>query len=263
MIEISSSLLILLLEALVLLVIGIVIGVVISTRRKSRDREAARQLVDQIKHQSETRREHTGSFLEEKYRFEDQQLKQAVDAIDKSEKQFFQKVINLYLKRDAEALTSLDASVAEMIDVYKSLSPVMPDAETMEKLNSAASVGGADEAELEQLRTANAKLTEELSITKETMGNMIAEFGNMFGGGSDNELEQDEVVEKVQEQAESSDRSKASSPEDSEALPEEPELPEPEPEPEEPAETDDDVAIDEVSSDDDIDDLLNGIEGNK
>lgn len=252
MIEISGILLTLLIEGAVFLLIALVVIIIISMKKKKKDRSAASKLVDQIKHQSDARRQSAGAFLKDKYRLEGHDLTKAIEAIDKSEKRFFQKVINLYLKRDAEALSSLDATVAEMIDVYKSLSPVMPDAN--------AKVDKSQQEELEKLREANANLVEELSITKETMANMIAEFGNMFGGGSDHELAKHEVVEKVQHHETDDENLAPDSEPDTQAASDVTA--------ETGTETDednDDIDIatsenDEVTSDDDIDDILNGIE---
>jgi len=186
MIEISVALLTLLIEALVISIAGLVIWAVISLKKLARDRKAASTLVEQIKHQSQTRLESTGSFLNEKYSFEGDQLTKAVAAIDKAEKKFMQTMLQIYLKRDAERFESIDASLAELIDTYKSLTPLVPQAASAEVMQ-----------ELETLRSSNDHLKEEFSITKETMSNMISEFGNMFGGGHEHELAKHEVVERV------------------------------------------------------------------
>lgn len=191
MIEVSLLLFTLLIEALLISLVVIIGGTILHIRNKKRDRISAHKLVDQVKHQSKTRLQTTSSFLHEKYRFEGNELAKAVKYIDKAEKKFIQNFINIYLKREANKLESMDASLAELIDAYKSLSPIMPDAETMASLES------ANPEELAKLRESNENLVEELAITKETMGNMIREFGNMFGGGKDHQLEKEEVVEKV------------------------------------------------------------------
>jgi cbb3-type cytochrome oxidase subunit 3 len=187
MIEISAIFLSLLIEVYVILLIGVVSWLYFASKKKKNDREAALKLVDQIKHQSEARLSSAGSFLKEKYHLEGKQLKKAIETIDRSEKRFFQRVIDIYLKRDSEALSSLDADFAELIETYKSLTPAI----TVVKESS------EKDEQIELLQTANAQLAQELAITNKTMSDMIAEFGNMFGGGSDNELEQTEVVEKV------------------------------------------------------------------
>ncbi len=190
MTEVPTWLLIVMVEALALLLLVLGAWIFISIRSGRRRRQAVDKLVEQIRQQSKLRLEETGSFLEEKYRFEGDELNRAVERIDKAEKLFFQRVINLYLKRDDERLQSLDAWVAELIDVYKSLSPTMP----------VAGDAGPDEEtrqKLTELETRKQALEEELKITKATMGNMISEFGNMFGGGRDSSLDQSAVMEKV------------------------------------------------------------------
>lgn len=191
MIEVSAVLFTLIVEGFIILLAIIIVALIISKRCKNRDRKAANQLVKQIKHQSQTRIEQTGSFLNEKYHFEGNGLKKAVQAIDKSEKRFFQKIINMYLKRDSDELMSMDASVAEMIDTYKSLEPIAPQAEGNSE---------EDQAEIERLKQENASLSEELASTRQTMSEMVAEFGNMFGGGSDNEVAKFEVMEKFKKE---------------------------------------------------------------
>lgn len=191
MIEVSLLLFTLITEALVVCLVIISISVLLFLKRRKKDRVAARKLIDQVKHQSKTRLQTTSSFLNDKYRFEGDELQRAVKSIDQAEKKFIQKIINVYLNRDAHGLNSMDACVAEMIDTYKDLSPVMPEAEVAPSMDSEAA------QELLELKDKNAKLTEELNITKETMTNMIGEFGNMFGGGKDHELDKSEVVEKV------------------------------------------------------------------
>ncbi len=187
MIEISAIVFSLLIEAYVILFIGVITWLYFTSKKKKKDRDAALKLVEQIKHQTEARHTLTGSYLKKIYNLEGPQLKKAINKIDKSEKRFFQKVIDLYLTRDYEALGSLDADVAELIDTYRSLIPVttVVEKEDTEK-----------DEQIELLRTANAQLSEELAITNKTMSDMIAEFGNMFGGGSSHELEKTEVVEK-------------------------------------------------------------------
>lgn len=189
MIEVSIWLLTLLVEALAISLVVIVISMVLFLKRKKRDRLAVKKLVRQIKNQSKTRMETTSSFVNEKYRIEGNELEKAVKLIDKAEKKFMQHIIHAYVNRSSDELISMDASMAEMIDTYKSLSPVMP--------HETATDNSETLKELAELKETNARLTEELRITKETMSNMINEFGNMFGGGKNNELDESQVVEKV------------------------------------------------------------------
>lgn len=196
MIEVSYLTLALVIEALVLLTVVVSVGIWMSKRNKGRDKKAIQCLVEQILHQSEIRLEKTGSFLSDKYRFEGNELSKAVKKIDTAEKLLYQKIINMYLDRDKDQLKNLDATVAELIDVYKSLSPVMPTAEEMQ-LISENPESTAESGDTEALQQEIDRLKDELRITKETMGNMISEFSNMFGGGSDNSIEEENVIEKI------------------------------------------------------------------
>ncbi|MBL7000525.1 MAG: hypothetical protein ISR73_11735 [Gammaproteobacteria bacterium] len=194
MTEISTMLLIFLIEALVATVLVILIWSILVYRQKKKDRKAVNQLVEQIKQQSKTRLQITSSFLEEKYRFEGAGLKKAVAAIDKGEKKFMQKLINTYLNRDSHGLTVMDASMAELIEVYKQLTPIMPELEPVELAEPSEP---EDSEEVTLLRLSNASLVEELTASRQSMADMLEEFGNMFGGGKKHEMERNEVMDKL------------------------------------------------------------------
>ncbi|MCP4186239.1 MAG: hypothetical protein GY763_01410 [Gammaproteobacteria bacterium] len=195
MIEIDAAIFILLIEVLAILLVALALVIVLGIRRKRKKYQGVVQLVAQIKKQSEVRTQETGSFLQEIYQLEDDELKKAVSTIDKSEKNLFQKLIECFLTDSPELISKMDAVIAGLIDTYKELKPkeqiIEMGSEENEKLLN---------DEIEKLKGQNDRLEEELRITKETMGNMIGEFGNMFGGGSDHELASFEVVEKVEEQ---------------------------------------------------------------
>ncbi len=192
MIEVNTALFVLLIECLVGISIALLLVIFMSVRRKKRRRRAILQLIAQIKKQSEIRTSETGSFLQNIYQLEGDDLKKAVNSIDKGEKNLFQTLIKGYLTEDTEIITSIDASVAELIDIYKGLKPKVEEVEVMPEAERESLL-----KKIEELQNSKDKLAEELGITKTTMGNMVAEFGNMFGGGADHELANFEVVEKV------------------------------------------------------------------
>ncbi len=47
------------------------------------------------------------------------------------------------------------------------------------------------------LRDENEELRSELSVAKNNLSNMIAEFGNMFGGGKDHALDLHKIKKKL------------------------------------------------------------------
>jgi hypothetical protein len=189
MFEMNPAILILLCEAVGTLLIACIWLLVLKFKKQSQIHKAVGALVNQIHHQSKTRTEATGSFLREIYQLEDAELANAVKTIDQHEKKFFQVIIDAFAKNETSRINSLDADLAELIDTYKTLKP------KKEKVDTSDSE--ATLTELERLVKENDSLREELAITNKTMSDMIGEFGNMFGGGSDHELEQGAVVEQV------------------------------------------------------------------
>ncbi len=188
--DMNSLTVFLLAEACVILLIALIAVLFLQIRSKRKKSKAIQQLVSQIKTQSKARTEETGSFLQEFYDLSDMELAIAVAAIDKQERRFFQKLVDTLSRSEASQITSFDATVAELIDTYKSLKPKQVDATTK--------VGSDYNAEdLNSLRAENATLAEELKITRETMASVISEFGSMFGGGKDNKLESSDMANKV------------------------------------------------------------------
>ncbi len=89
MIEVNAALFILLIEFLVGVSIVLLLVLTLSARRKKRKHRAITQLIAQIKKQSEIRTSETGSILQEIYQLEGDDLKKAIELIDKGEKNLF------------------------------------------------------------------------------------------------------------------------------------------------------------------------------
>ena len=191
MLEVNRILFVLVLEGLALFAASTLWLSMLAILRRKRRARAIGQLAEQIRHQSSLRREQTGAYLKAIYQLEDDELHDAVNAIDRQEKLFFQHLIDVIYHEDDEQIAVLDAALAELIDTYKNLRP-----------RELVRVEAGPEllAENEELRQSNEKLRDELTITRETMSSMLAEFGNMFGGGADHELARHEVVEKLRDQ---------------------------------------------------------------
>jgi hypothetical protein len=176
--DMGSLTTILLAEACVILLVVLVTMIWMQIKAKSKLRKAVGQLVSQIKQQSKARKEENGSFLRRSYDLTDGELVSTVEAIDKQERKFFQEMVDVLSRSDPAKITSLDASVAELINTYKGLKPKSA------KDNS----GEASEdslAKIARLQSEKENLARELEITRETMSNMIKEYSSMFGGGKD------------------------------------------------------------------------------
>lgn len=190
MLEIKTIYIVLLAEGLGVSILLIILMFSLYLRTRRRNRKAVRQLISQIKHQSKIRTEKTGHFLKQIYDLDGEDLKKAVKAIDRQERKFFQKIIDMFLNGDTEMVTTMDAALAELVETYKDLRPNVP--EGLENVNLEEIL-----KEVELLKSENEKLKEELVASKARVEDIIGEFGNMFGGGSDHELANHEVVERV------------------------------------------------------------------
>lgn len=133
----------------------------------------------------------TGSFLQEVYQLEDEDLDKAVKEIDHQEKQFYQKIIRLFLYSDTRQITAMDASIAKLVGSYKALKPAPVTRENTVELDAALK-------ELEALKIEKEKLQKDFDEKSKTMDGIVSEFGNMFGGGSNHQLDKSLVVEKLE-----------------------------------------------------------------
>ncbi|MDH5353253.1 MAG: hypothetical protein OEY09_02315 [Gammaproteobacteria bacterium] len=191
MFEVNAILFLLLVEGFVILLLTLALIYVLKVRLQNHNKKAVAQLVSQVKRQSNLRLQETGSFLQEVYRLNDEELDNAVKEIDRQEKLFYGKIISLFLYSDSKQITALDASIAELISTYKALKPAPVTRENSEELDAALK-------ELETLRADKEKLQKKFDETSKTLDGMVDEFGNMFGGGSNHQLDKGLVVEKIE-----------------------------------------------------------------
>jgi len=189
--EVNAILFLLLVEGFVILLLTLALIYVLKVRLQNHNKKAVAQLVSQVKRQSNLRLQETGSFLQEVYRLNDEELDNAVKEIDRQEKLFYGKIISLFLYSDSKQITALDASIAELISTYKALKPAPVTRENSEELDAALK-------ELETLRADKEKLQKKFDETSKTLDGMVDEFGNMFGGGSNHQLDKGLVVEKIE-----------------------------------------------------------------
>ena len=82
----------------------------------------------------------------------------------------------------------LDAALDKLIESYKCLQPrAEQDQSSYEQTLQ----------QVEMLRGENDELRSELSLAKNNLSDMLAEFGNMFGGGKDHELDLHDLKKKL------------------------------------------------------------------
>ena len=203
MLEVNAVTFVLLAEGFGLLLCVLLVWsllLVLKSRRKSRD---VAELAHRIKARSSERREQTATFLQAVYGLESDELAKALDDIEQSETEFFKQLIDSLETADTDLVTSLDVSLERVFESYKCLQP------------RASELVEEDETqnEITGLRTENEQLREELSLAKNKVSDMLAEFGNMFGGGKDHELAINEVMDRLSELGAENDASVEAAPE--------------------------------------------------
>jgi hypothetical protein len=187
MFEVDALLFILLAEGVVILLATLILLAGLQVRKKRRYRNAVVKLVSQVNHYSEVRMKDTSTYLHDVYELEDNELRQAVKEIDTREREFIQKIIDIFLRGETVLLTTVNVAVNELIGPYKNLRPKIP----------APTVSEGEQSALMQLETLEAqkgKLEQELKITKERMANM-ARFYARSDRSSDSKLTRPEGKE--------------------------------------------------------------------
>jgi len=159
MLEVKAVYFVLLAEGFGVSVLAVILMIAWRLRIHHRKRKAVAQLVSQIKHQSEIRIGKTSSFLQDIYDFDNEELKHAVETVDRQEKKIFQKIIKMFLNDDAEIVTGMDAALTELIETYKALKPIVPEGQGPGDLNEAL-------LEIETLKSENENLKRDLEISR-------------------------------------------------------------------------------------------------
>jgi hypothetical protein len=164
-------------ELLLMLAVALLVLLIRAARRRRRDRRAAMHLVGVVKAAVAGRRAETRALLEEPYGYSGEALAETLDTIMGAETQLYQRVISMYLRRDAAALRKLHGDVEALSAPLRGLQ--VP-------AGARAAGGGAGpsaDEEVARVRAENESLQQELQITMETMSRMLSEYSSMIGGG--------------------------------------------------------------------------------
>lgn len=144
---------------------------------KRRDQKAVAALIKKVKAGKSEREKTLGAFLSTNMGLQGEALEKAKTALMREEWRLLQKFAVTYRDRNAGAAAQFNISAEGALDAYHELSG-----------GTGATVVGsgeaADDGELEHLRKENARLSEELTVTMDTMSRMLSEYSTMFSGGS-------------------------------------------------------------------------------
>lgn len=190
MIEVSRLLLMILAELLLLgmAYAGVVTFLFLSKRR--RERAAIKKLIARIRQDSDRRGAETRQILQQRYGLSGAALEEAVHKIVREEKGFYQTLIDLFLRRDTEALQNLAVDYEKSVETYRSIELPVPE---VAEPAPTADAPDHSEDELALLKAENQRLAEELQLTMDTMGTMLSEYTQMFAGGADVSLDREKL----------------------------------------------------------------------
>ena len=164
-------------EIVLLALVLLTIAYLRSRAQRKRDLKAVKTLIARIKNGKAEREKTILQFLEQGMGLSGEALQQAKVATLRAELGMLQRIAGVYRLRESAALARMDDDLFAAIGPYHAL--VAGPAEAAD-----SDATPVDDNELEQLRKENQRLSEELTITMETMGRMLNEYSSMFAGGS-------------------------------------------------------------------------------
>lgn len=188
MLEVNAIYFILLVEGFVLLLILLLAWLLVALVRMRRRNKVVADLALQIRQRKDQRDEQTRAFLQLSYQLEGEDLNTALMDIGKHESEFFQCLLECMQQANRAKIGALESALKMLVESYKCLQPrIEGDLERVE----------IEVEELTSLRGENDELRSELSVANNRLSNMIAEFGEIFGGGKDHQLTLQEIMDKV------------------------------------------------------------------
>jgi len=183
MIQVDSLLAIFMVEGLVALLL-LTIGVgIFMLKRRTRERDAARKLISKLRSNQSGRAEDLSARLSETCELDEDQIEDTLSEIGDQEKVLYQKIVKMFLSRDAALLAEIDQSVQGLSEPFckliEELSSVKKEDPEM------AAVIAAGEAEIERLKGESERLSHQLNMAMQTMDEVSGEYTKIFGSSKD------------------------------------------------------------------------------
>lgn len=142
--------------------------------RSRADKKAMKALATKVRAAKSDREKVISEFLQRGFEMQGDALEAQKIKILREETRLMQRFIDVYKKRDAGMAAQFFMSVEAGVEPYHQLTGGTA---------AVAGAGGASDDELAALRKENARLSEELSVTMDTMSRMLSEYSTMFSGG--------------------------------------------------------------------------------
>ena len=179
MIEVNSLFAVFVVEGLAALILLVVVVAFSMSRRNSNERSAVKDFVNKLKKGEKSRKEELSVRLSETCQLEDSALHDALAEIGVNEKQLYQHIVKMVLRRDPTLLAEIDKGVQVLSEPFCKL---LAKLSTIEKADPAMNaLTEKTNSEIQQLRSERERLSKQLSMAMETMDEVSNEYSKMFG----------------------------------------------------------------------------------
>lgn len=176
MIELDSIIVILMIEGLFALLLVIVALYLFSSHKSKGDQLASNKVIARLKDTGNLKAKKLTTLVATNVDIEPAELNEILAEMKSSERQLYKQIIQLYLKRDVDALANIDQQIDRFSEPYFKV--------------LAHSVGGAVDTEtIEEyekknylLMEQNDRLGEQLSLAMATIDEISSEYSKVFSG---------------------------------------------------------------------------------
>ncbi len=187
MIELSLVNIIFMLEASIALLLMMLVWFLISKNNSKGDEVASNKVIDKLQGTEKLKAKKLAELISENCELEPEELNNLLAEIKANERNLYQQIIRIFLKRDVALLGRIDKHIDKFSEPYC-------------KILSHASGGGGKEKELEdslnKLTESNDRLAEQLTIAMNTMDEISDEYTRVFSG-TQTELELENSSKKM------------------------------------------------------------------
>lgn len=168
--SLGTSTIILLSEINVLFLVATGIATAIYFNRRQRDNDALNALAARLRDEYPARLATARERLEAGGRQTGEDVEREAQHLVQREYALYKRFMDIYAARDSAAVQDLDAAVSEVVAGYQALLAAPPGGQD-----------GADPEEVEQLRSENQGLQEELNRARQDRDSTLTEYASAFG----------------------------------------------------------------------------------
>jgi len=186
MIELDSVLIILMIEALAALLLLAAVFFVFYHKRRSKERTDVHQLIDKLEDADGIRTKGLEERIHANCQVDNEKLKLILKEINTCEHELYQKIVQIFLKRDGALLKEIDHSINRLSTPYCNIlreSVAAGDSGNNSELEEA-------KAQISRLKREGARLAKQLQMSMQTIDEISSEYTRVFSGTqSEMELE--------------------------------------------------------------------------